>query len=63
MVSKFPLQVLGTVQYEACNGADCFAKKGALLLEGEVNSQKFQILVTHLNEGGPHWIRQEQYKQ
>jgi endonuclease/exonuclease/phosphatase family metal-dependent hydrolase len=63
VVSKFPLQVLGTVQYEACNGADCFAKKGALLLEGEVNSQKFQILGTHLNAGGPHWIRQEQYKQ
>lgn len=63
VVSKIPLEVLGTVQYEACNGADCFAKKGAMLLEGEVNGEKFQILGTHLNAGGPHWIRQEQYKQ
>lgn len=63
VVSKIPLEILGTVQYEACNGADCFAKKGAILLEGELGGERFQILGTHLNAGGPHWIRQEQYKQ
>ena len=63
VASKIPLDVLGTVQYEACNGADCFAKKGAILLEGLFKDKRFQILGTHLNAGGPQWIRYEQYKQ
>lgn len=63
IVSKIPLKVLGTVQYNACNGADCFAKKGAALLEGYYDGKAFQILGTHLNAGGPQWIRIEQYKQ
>tara|TARA_B110000459_G_scaffold39253_2_gene42466 strand:- start:1833 stop:2696 length:864 start_codon:yes stop_codon:yes gene_type:complete len=63
VVSKIPLKVLGTSQYEACNGADCFAKKGAILLEGTFQDKHFQVLGTHLNAGGPQWIRQEQYKQ
>ena len=63
VVSKQALKVLGTVVYEACNGADCFAKKGAVLLEGTFDGKKYQILGTHLNAGGPHWIREAQYKQ
>jgi endonuclease/exonuclease/phosphatase family metal-dependent hydrolase len=63
IVSKQPLKVLGTVVYEACNGADCFAKKGVALLEGEFQGKGYQILGTHLNAGGPHWIRVAQYKQ
>lgn len=63
VVSKAPLKLLGTVIYEACNGADCFAKKGAALFEGEFDGKKYQILGTHLNAGGPHWIREAQYKQ
>lgn len=63
VVSKQPLKVLGTVRYEACNGADCFAKKGAVLLEGQFEGKTYQILGTHLNAGGPHWIREAQYKQ
>ncbi|MEZ4979863.1 MAG: endonuclease/exonuclease/phosphatase family protein [Chitinophagales bacterium] len=63
VVSKIPLQELESVIYKACNGADCFAKKGAILLEGEFQNKKFQILGTHLNAGGPQWIRVSQYKQ
>ena len=63
IVSKTPLKLLGTTQYEACNGADCFAKKGAALFEGEFDGKKYQILGTHLNAGGPQWIREEQYKK
>lgn len=63
VVSKTPLKVLDVIQYNACNGADCFAKKGAALLEGYHNGHRFQILGTHLNAGGPQWIRIEQYKQ
>lgn len=63
IVSKIPLKVLDIVKYKACNGADCFAKKGAALLEGYYKGKRFQILGTHLNAGGPQWIRIEQYKQ
>ncbi|MCB0510594.1 MAG: sphingomyelin phosphodiesterase [Bacteroidetes bacterium] len=63
VVSNIPLIELESVVYKACNGADCFAKKGAILLEGEFQNQSFQILGTHLNAGGPHWIRVSQYQQ
>lgn len=61
-LSRLPLTLLGTVQFESCNGVDCIAKKGAGLWEGEKNGKKFQVLNTHLNAGGPQWIRTEQYK-
>ena len=63
VLSKIPLELLGTVQYESCNGVDCIAKKGAGLWEGEWNGKRFQVLGTHLNAGGPQWIRKEQYLQ
>ena len=62
VVSKTPLEIIGTIQYETCNGADCFAKKGAALLEGKHNGKTFQILGTHINAGGPAWIKEEQFK-
>ena len=63
VVSEVPLKELGKTRYRTCNGADCFAKKGAALWEGEWNGKTFQVLGTHLNAGGPKWIRQEQFKQ
>jgi endonuclease/exonuclease/phosphatase family metal-dependent hydrolase len=63
IVSKQPLNVLGQNIYETCNGADCFAKKGAYLLEGLLDNKPFQILGTHLNAGEPQWIREEQYRR
>jgi len=62
VVSKIPLELIETIQYETCNGADCFAKKGAALFEGEFHGNKFQILGTHINAGGPSWIKEEQFK-
>jgi endonuclease/exonuclease/phosphatase family metal-dependent hydrolase len=63
IVSEVPLKELGTTRYRTCDGADCFAKKGAVMLEGEWKGKPFQVLGTHLNAGGPIWIRQEQFKQ
>lgn len=62
VVSKTPLEIVETIQYETCNGADCFAKKGAALFEGKHNGKTFQILGTHINAGGPAWIKEEQFK-
>lgn len=63
IVSKMPLKLLGKTQFRTCNGVDCIAKKGAGLFEGEWQGNRFQILGTHLNAGGPAWIREEQFKQ
>ena len=40
----------------------CFANKGALLVEGEFDGQKFQLLGTHIQAGGPDSIKQKQYE-
>lgn len=63
VVSEVPLNELARTRYRTCNGADCFSKKGAALWEGEWNGKTFQVLGTHLNAGGPKWIREEQFKQ
>ncbi|MEZ5024814.1 MAG: hypothetical protein R2728_16440 [Chitinophagales bacterium] len=39
------------------------ARKGALMIEGEKNGQKFQVIGTHLNAGGPIEVRHSQVTQ
>lgn len=63
VVSEVPLKELATTRYRTCDGADCFAKKGAGIWEGEWKGKPFQVVGTHLNAGGPVWIREEQFKQ
>lgn len=63
VLSKLQLTVLEEIDFGECEGFDdCFARKGALLLEGKSRrwSEPFQILGTHLQAGGPHSIRQSQ---
>jgi hypothetical protein len=43
---------LAELDFEYCEGIDCWSRKGALLAEGEFQGQTFQILGTHL-EAGP----------
>ena len=62
VLSKIPLRQLEEIKFTKCFGvADCFARKGALLLEGEHEGQTFQVLGTHLQSVGPQAIRQSQY--
>lgn len=61
--SKFPIRHLGEVDFEDCEGNDCMAKKGALLVEGMHNGIKFQVLGTHLEAGGPPEIKHNQYQE
>lgn len=63
VLSNKPLNVLGTIQFEDCSGIDCYARKGAMLLEGEVNGKKFQILGTHLQSEDQAIIREKQMDQ
>lgn len=63
IVSKMPLKKLAQIKYKDCHGfIDCFANKGALLVEGEFEGQRFQLLGTHIQAGGPDSIKQKQYE-
>jgi len=63
MLSRIPLKELGTVDFRDCEGSDCLARKGALLVEAEWQGVTFQILGTHLEAGGPDSIRRNQYSE
>lgn len=63
VLSKIPLRQLEEIKFCKCYGfADCFARKGAMLLEGEFEGQTFQVLGTHLQAAGPHATRQAQFQ-
>lgn len=51
MVSKYPLNLLGTIAFKRCDGTDCLSRKGAILVELEKQGQVFQVLGTHLQSG------------
>lgn len=63
VLSKVPLKELGTIEYRDCVGPDIFARKGALLLEGEWNCKKFQLLGTHLQADAQPRVRKKQFEQ
>jgi endonuclease/exonuclease/phosphatase family metal-dependent hydrolase len=63
IISKTPLKVLKTTQFKACTGNDCWARKGAMLLEGTWHDKPFQILGTHLQADGFDKIREKQMDQ
>ncbi len=62
VLSKIPLLELGTIDFKKCHLDDCFARKGALLLEGQWGENSFQILGTHL-EAGPNKVKSTQYPE
>lgn len=63
VLSKIPLEELETIAFENCEGSDCLARKGALLLEGDWKGNTFQVLGTHLEAGGPDKIRKNQFRE
>jgi len=63
IISKVPMRLLKTIQFRDCKLNDCFARKGAMLLEGEWNGKKFQILGTHLQAGNYPKVRSKQMDQ
>ncbi len=63
ILSKVNLKLLNVTQFKNCVGYDCFARKGAMLLEGVWNNKPFQILGTHLQADGFDIVRQKQMDQ
>ena len=61
--SKIPLEHLEEIDFEQCEGDDCLARKGALLVQGEWDGVPFQVLGTHLEAGGTAELKKSQYKE
>lgn len=65
--SKIPLTHLGEIKYNTCSGADCWSRKGALLVEAQKGNTIFQLVNTHLqaNYVGKDYniVRYSQYLQ
>lgn len=59
-LSDRPLIELQSIKYNECTGDGCYARKGALMMEGEHLGNRFQIIGTH-NNGG--WINNSQFHQ
>ena len=60
ILSKVPLHQLEQIEFRNRFGVDAFARKGAVLFEGEWQGQPFQLLGTHLQNDSPDTIRHGQ---
>lgn len=64
IVSKYPMKVLDQVVFEDCSGTDCFASKGAIIVEVTLSSdKKIQMINTHLQGWDKSNIRRKQLLQ
>lgn len=61
IASKFPITALEKIRYSQCKGYDCYAHKGAILVEVNAPQQRFQLFGTHMQSGGSNALKlQEQ---
>ncbi|HEV8514879.1 MAG TPA: sphingomyelin phosphodiesterase [Cyclobacteriaceae bacterium] len=58
--SKYPIDKIESIIYKNKFGIDALSRKGALLVELNVQGQRIQIAGTHLQNCGPVWLRQVQ---
>jgi exonuclease III len=68
IISKVPIDVVKQIFFKEANGADRFASKGAILVQGQKNGFCFQLVGTHLqsdlNSGkNVQPIRDKQYAE
>lgn len=63
MCSKYPIKEIESIRYKDCTGVDCSGRKGALLAEVDYPAQKFQVLGTHIQAGGPKEIKRSQFEE
>jgi endonuclease/exonuclease/phosphatase family metal-dependent hydrolase len=59
--SRYPMKQLGTVDFKQCEKEDCYARKGALLVEMVAKGDTIQVLGTHLEAGGSRELKTSQY--
>jgi sphingomyelin phosphodiesterase len=62
-LSKYPLKVLGTVDFRECEKEDCYARKGGLLVECTVGEKVIQLMGTHMEAGGTAELKRGQLSE
>ena len=60
ILSKIPLHQLEQIEFKNRFGIDAFARKGAVLFEGDWLGKSFQLLGTHLQANSPDSVRSGQ---
>lgn len=63
ILSKTPLEILETIQFDTCEKEDCMARKGAILVQTSIRNQSLQILGTHMEAGGTAELKTSQFTQ
>jgi endonuclease/exonuclease/phosphatase family metal-dependent hydrolase len=63
ILSKYPMKKLKQIKYKQCAGDDCWARKGAMLVELSIKGRTIQVMGTHLQAGGTLAIKKSQYQQ
>lgn len=61
--SRYPIRAIESVAFSDCQEEDCIAKKGALLIEAEVEGKKIQLVGTHMNAAGGEAVKVKQLEQ
>lgn len=51
VLSKTPLHQVDKTYYTSCTTFDCYASKGAIMLETNLAGQEIQLVVTHMQSG------------
>ena len=62
VLSKYPMKYVDHIIYDAAEGYDAATNKGCVLVEIDINGDKWFVAGTHLQASGQH-IRDLQYKQ
>lgn len=58
--SRYPIRKCQSIAYRSRYGIDALSRKGALLVELDVDGSRLQIAGTHLQNCGAPWLRQLQ---
>jgi endonuclease/exonuclease/phosphatase family metal-dependent hydrolase len=64
ILSKVALEKKKEIEFTASAGFDSFARKGAVLFEGQFQNRSFQLIATHLQDDDyPQAIRNQQLEE
>jgi len=58
--SKYPIRNTTSITFHTRVGVDALSRKGALLVEVEIDDQVIQVVGTHLQNAGKDWLRYSQ---
>jgi len=61
--SKYPIVNYASIVFKSCYGVDALSKKGALLVELDVNGKLIQVVGTHLQNAGRAELKALQCKE